>query len=147
MLSTALRGVKRKREDLKTEATLTTLVHHDRHIRERMPGIDRVKTMAIELPPNDYYKKFDVITCQNSVYNWTKYPELATLNMWKMLRAEGGLVIGTSWKRAREIKGQTFNTIEFFESTPLFGFEYLGEANDGAAVAFKLTKKGQAGLS
>ena len=140
MLWKALYKIGEEAQNLELETTMTTLVHHDREETKRSTGIDKVRTLAVELPHDDMYEEYDIITCQNSVFNWSKFPELSTLNMWKMLR-EGGVIIGTAWKRAREIDGKNFDTITFLKNTELFDFEELGEANEGAAVAFKLTKK------
>lgn len=76
------------------ETTLTTLVHHDReNLRDPDQAIGQIKTMAIELPPVNFYAKFDIIIAQNSVFFWTDNPELALHNLHGMLAEDGVALI------------------------------------------------------
>lgn len=78
-----------KRNQIHT--TMTTLTVHDREMVEaHRHAIDRlVVGMGIEQPCNDMYQKFDVVTAQNSIFYWSKYPELALLNLWKITKEDG----------------------------------------------------------
>lgn len=140
MLGQALERIATETPALKIEATLTTLVRHDKSIQKNFPRINFIRTMAVEFPPDEFYQAFDVITCQNSVFNWTENPELAVLNMWKMLR-EGGVVIGTAHKKPRMIDEKEFDTLSYLKSLPNFYFEEIGDVNKENGVAFKLVRK------
>jgi len=119
-------------------ATLTTLVHHEGDSVEINFGdqIDAVRTIAIELPPKDIYRKFDIITAQNTIFFWSDNPELATTNMWKMLK-DGGVALVTIPPVARILDGKFFDTELYLSSSPLFMYEKLGRIDGSSSIALR----------
>lgn len=121
LLRAATFDLRRKPETAdRITTTLTTLVHHATEYQ----GIDEIKTMAIELPPTEFFGKFDIIIAQNSVYFWTNFPELATLNMWKMLK-EGGVVLATVPSVSRTLNDMAFDTKNYLRNSPLFEYQHI----------------------
>lgn len=131
------------------KTTMTTLLHHNdqRVIEEEYPNaIDDVRTMVIELPPDDFYNRFDIITAQNSVYYCSQHPELATLNIWKMLK-DGGVALVTIPQGVREIERiigskiyNYFNVEKYLQSCGLFMYQEIGKNEDGSiSVLLKKT--------
>lgn len=122
---------------------LTTLIHHDARVLQEiqeMGRIDSIRTMAVELPHDDFYQFFDIIICQNSVFHWSDYPELATLNLWKMLR-ENGIVIANIPSSERNLNGTLFNVKDFLENSNLFKTEIVRSQTKGRALKVILRKK------
>lgn len=119
---------------------MTTLVHHeaDAFLKARkMDGIiDQIRTMAIELPPDDFHNKFNIIATQNSVFYWSDYPELATTNMWKMLKSKG-VVLATIPRSVRDIHGKPFDASSFLKSSPLFTYEELDNGRGNKTILLK----------
>lgn len=125
--------------------TLTTLVIHDKDsLDEKRYAIDDIKPMAIELPPNDFYGRFDIIIAQNSVFFWSAHPELATLNLWKILR-KGGVVLATIPCGYLPIPPQDpestniFPVEKYLAKSSLFNYEELLRHIDCTEI--KLTKR------
>jgi SAM-dependent methyltransferase len=117
---------------------MTTLVHHDQDmLGKNKDAIDHLRTMAVELPPDDMIEAFDIITAQNSVFYWSDHPELALLNIWKMLKP-GGTLLATIPPRQREINGENVDIRTVISSSELFNYEEIG-GND-KAIFVRLTK-------
>lgn len=122
--------------------TMTTLIDHEPELlQSRRDAIDDVVIgMGIELPNDDFYKKFDVITVQNSVFSWTQYPELALLNLYKMCKPDG-VVLATIPKAPVPVKGnQSFDTDELMWESSLFACEELERGDEDILLRLKSKK-------
>jgi SAM-dependent methyltransferase len=106
------------------ECSMTTLVDFKPQEEVRKLGISRVESMAIELPLDSFFASSDVIVAQNSVFYWSAYPELATLNLWKMLD-KGGVVLATIPSASGSLLPVGFNTEKYLRESALFDFEQL----------------------
>jgi SAM-dependent methyltransferase len=120
--------------------TMTTLIHHedDSFLGRENRIIDQIRTMAVELPPDDFQRRFDILAAQNSVFYWSQYPELAVTNMWKMLK-EKGVVLATIPRSIRDINGKPFDLVTFLKSSPLFEYEEV--ENGRASRTIRLKRK------
>lgn len=103
----------------KIETTMTSLI--DFGLREiTTTSVDRTVLTSVELPPDDFYQAFDIVTAQNSVYFWSSYPELATFNVYKMLKSDG-LLLATLPQEPFNIQNETnFRPLEYLQSNPYF---------------------------
>lgn len=97
------------------ETTMTTLL--DYGIRySGWTAVDRTVETGVELPPDEFYQAFDVISAQNSIYFWSQYPELATLNVAKMLKP-GGVFLATLPKKPLDVKNEAgFDPLSYLQS-------------------------------
>lgn len=81
--------------------------------------VDQYREASVELPPDDFDARFDVIFAQNSVFFWSHAPDLAAENMYRMLRP-GGIVIANFPIDGGEDINPDFDPQTYFEESPLF---------------------------
>jgi 2-polyprenyl-3-methyl-5-hydroxy-6-metoxy-1,4-benzoquinol methylase len=117
-------------------ATLTRLVDFGLN---QDATIDRVSHTPVELPPDDFYEAFHVVTSQNSIYHWSRFPEVATLNVTKMLKP-GGIFLTTAPFEPVEVRNDpNFDMFEYLKNNPYL--KLLGVNNSdlegGSIMAFK----------
>lgn len=80
-----------REEKHRLQTTLTTLINHDQEtLASRQHAVHTVvEGFAIELPPENMAGQYDIVIAQRSVYNWSKFPELATQNLVRMCKPNG----------------------------------------------------------
>lgn len=115
--------------------TLTTLVNFDPDLlASRRYDIDQLLVgTAIELPPDNLFANFDLVLAQNSVFFYSIFPELATLNLRKMLRP-GGVIFATLPLKPflNELAG--FDLREYLRRQSLFRYQELERKGDGLLI-------------
>jgi len=119
---------------------MTTLINHDPEVLAgRMGAIDNLLVgMAVELPGDDLFERFDVIVAQNSVFFWSHYPELALLNMYKMLKP-GGVILVTVPIAPQPVAGdEVLDMGDLVWECELFSCEPIAESAED--VRFRLEK-------
>ncbi|OGM11784.1 hypothetical protein A2Z22_04410 [Candidatus Woesebacteria bacterium RBG_16_34_12] len=129
----------RKRNQIRT--TLTTLVKHDKELLDsRQEAIDHlVEGMGIELPLDDFFGKFDVIIAQNSVFFWSQYPELALLNLYKICKPGGVILVTVPTDKMPVRMDKAFDMVDLMWDCSYFDCQKIKKLDGG--VCFRLDKK------
>lgn len=120
------------RQRLRT--TMTTLVNHDEELlKGRLVVIDDLRLTSIELPPDDFFGRFDVIMAQNSIFYWSQLPELAILNTRKMCKM-GAVVLATVQAVPYQVDKGIFDARSYLQTLDYFSYEELAISENSTLV-------------
>ncbi len=78
--------------------------------------IDETYYTGVELPPDEFYEAFNVVTAQDSVCFWSVYPELASMNIYKMLKPNGMAIVTVPTGPIEVYGDQTFDMIAHLQT-------------------------------
>ena len=95
----------------------------------------KYKKMAAEIPPPEFYKKFDLVVSMNGPLVWSAFPELSLKNLIKMVKPGGHLFLGIHHNlhdKSFSPRGLIFGSPEIETSMPLF----LKDANGSGTLEF-----------
>lgn len=122
--------------------TVTNLVPPTKaQITENTEYVYSWRNACVELPPKDFHQKFDLIVCQNSVFYWTRHPELALSNLVKMLKKDGVLIFNFSPTGLATGEFEPFDTLGFLQKQT--DLEFLVPVLEGRSYAVVLARKGE----
>lgn len=81
------------------------------------PSKYKYKKMAAEIPPAEYYRKFDLVVSMNGPLVWSAYPELSLKNMIKMVKPGGHIFLGIH----RNLHDKSFSPHSLLYGSPEIG--------------------------
>jgi len=106
-------AIKKEFDEL-VEVMMTTLVHFVPPDWLKKQDV-KVRQMCIELPDDDLNQKFDLIIAQNSIFFWSQFPELAVVNLQRILKSDG-VVLATIPMRPIFLRsGEEINWRQYLE--------------------------------